>query len=237
LIVDYGRDKANGRHISSMYAEWFYRLFGVSVDTEPFVAIPKEWLTYSALKLLSWGITPSQREQRFIVFLNYTAKSSNRCWPLPYVIDLINQLRPALTGGKKPFFVINTLPFDIQNAQRLLSTEKGSDVILFSAQENFFQLPAIMKQADLVVSVDTAIIHLAAALKKPVVALMRRKNTEWHPYHKAQRLVINPVGRLSVKQIPVALVLEQIKKFVADLPLEEKVNVIVSAPHEASASQ
>lgn len=48
VIVDYAKDKRDGRHISSLYGEWFHRLFGIHVATEPFITIPKEWTQYSA---------------------------------------------------------------------------------------------------------------------------------------------------------------------------------------------
>lgn len=82
---------------------------------------------------------------------------------------------------------------------------------LFSAEENFFQLPAILEQCDLIVSVETAIMHLANAVHVPVIALMRQKNPEWVPIDRANSTVITAAGRgdwvkaVSVEQVMKAM--------------------------------
>ncbi|HEX7635087.1 MAG TPA: glycosyltransferase family 9 protein, partial [Noviherbaspirillum sp.] len=61
---------------------------------------------------------------------------------------------------------------------------------LFSAEENFFQLPAILSLCDLIISVETAVMHLANAVHVPVIALMRQKNPEWAPIDTQNSTVI-----------------------------------------------
>jgi heptosyltransferase-3 len=79
---------------------------------------------------------------------------------------------------------------------------------LFSANENFFQLPAMLAQCDLIVSVETAVMHLANAVGVPVVALMRQKTPEWAPVDKANSTVITADQRRDwVKAIPVHAVM------------------------------
>jgi ADP-heptose:LPS heptosyltransferase len=60
----------------------------------------------------------------------------------------------------------------------------------------------------LVISVETAVMHLANAVHIPVVALMRRRNPEWAPINRAQSTVImNSNRREWVQAITVPQVL------------------------------
>ena len=63
------------------------------------------------------------------------------------------------------------MPDKYDEVKQYLSNYYLNDVILFTAQQNFFQLPGIVSLCDLVISVETSIIHLASALKIPVVAI------------------------------------------------------------------
>ena len=53
---------------------------------------------------------------------------------------------------------------------------------------------AVLSFADLVVSPDTSIVHIAAALGKPVVTLTGQGDlaTEWTPWGVPHRVVIGP---------------------------------------------
>jgi len=87
-------------------------------------------------------------------------------------------------------------------------------VFLFTANENFFQLLSIISLCDLVVSVETSVMHLAAALKIPVIALMRKKNPEWEPYRAAQTQVLFVKKRSDwVEDIPVEFVMSATRSF------------------------
>jgi ADP-heptose:LPS heptosyltransferase len=82
---------------------------------------------------------------------------------------------------------------------------------LFSAEENFFQLPAMLQLCDLIISVETAVMHLANAVGVPVLALMRQKNPEWAPIDEENSTVITTVKRSEwVDAIPVERVLKQL---------------------------
>ena len=85
-------------------------------------------------------------------------------------------------------------------------------VQLLEAGDNFFQLPAVIKECDLVISVETSVIHLATALNVPVISLMRTKNPEWIPYGKRESSIIFARDRRSwVKNIMVKEVVSKVK--------------------------
>jgi ADP-heptose:LPS heptosyltransferase len=53
----------------------------------------------------------------------------------------------------------------------------------------------MLSECDLIVSVETAVMHLANAVHVPVVALMRQKTPEWVPVDKANSTVITALQR------------------------------------------
>ena len=186
------RENAGVKHISDLYAMWFERLVNLNVSEKcraPFVSIPREWVSYGKLKLIKWGIR--QKGERFekVVFINSFAKDIRRCWPIDRLVPLVQQMREE-EGFEDAYFIINVIPEYYNEVQSLFSNYYLPRVFLFTADENFFQLPSIISLCDLVISVETSVIHLAAALHVLVVALMRTKNPEWTPHRASKHTII-----------------------------------------------
>jgi ADP-heptose:LPS heptosyltransferase len=177
------------RHISDVQADWFYQFFGVQITEEsrfPFVQIPEEWTQYAKEKLAEWGFLPRSGK---LIFINPYAKTKKRCWPLDRVVELIKAMS-ARDEWRDACFIVNATPQELALAKKVFDSYALERTRLFSAEENFFQLPAILKECDLIVSVETAVMHLANAVHVPVVALMRQKNPEWVPIDRDHSTVI-----------------------------------------------
>ncbi|MGN5479015.1 glycosyltransferase family 9 protein [Cupriavidus basilensis] len=84
-------------------------------------------------------------------------------------------------------FIVNAVPQELAHAREVITGYGLARTELFSAEENFFQLPAILAQCDLIISVETAVMHLANAVHVPVIALMRQKNPEWVPIDRQEQ--------------------------------------------------
>lgn len=201
-----------GMHISDVYAGWFQQLFGIlSAPSSrlPFVEIPEQWGRHAKDQLRLWGFERDQQESASsgkLLFINPYAKTKKRCWPLERVVELVAALNQneAWRGMR---FIVNVVPEEMVRAKQFFAKYSMEQVRLFSAEENFFQLPAILHECDLIVSVETAVMHLANAVHVPVVALMRQKNPEWAPIDKAHSIVITTSNRRDwVKAITVAQV-------------------------------
>lgn len=54
-------------------------------------------------------------------------------------------------------------------------------VSVFSASDDFYMLPAIMQRCDFVITVETSIMHIAATMGLPQMAIVRRKAQKWQP--------------------------------------------------------
>ena len=182
------------RHVTDDYEKFFYRFLGVKFDEEnrrPFINIPKEWLSYAKLKFVKWGIRHKDERIDQVFFINIFAKESKRCWPLDKLVKLIFELK-KIDDFCDSYFIVNVEPRYYQQVNSFLSNYCLNKVFLFTAKDNFFQLPAIISLCDFVISVETSTIHISSALNIPVVALMRRKNPEWGPYFKNNSKVILP---------------------------------------------
>jgi len=197
------------RHISAIYAGWFQTLFGVAMTAEqrfPFVRIPPRWQDWAHRQLAQWGYRADDR----IVFLNAFSKSPERSWPLPRTLELAAAIRRQ-PGWEDACFVVNVVPEKMAEARRLFADHALERIELFSAEENFFQLPAMLSLCTLIVSVETAVMHLANAVHVPVIALMRQTSPEWTPIDAANSHVITVerrkgwVEEISADQVVAAL--------------------------------
>jgi heptosyltransferase III len=183
--------EAAGRHISDIYAGWFARCFGLELAPAaryPVLDIPAMWTAGALAQFAAWNIDASGP----VVFVNAYSKSPDRTWPLERVTALIAamQARPA---WRSAHFIVNVVPEAWAQAQRVFGGQPATvrtRTHLFSAQDHFFQLPAVMRLCSLVISVETAVMHLANAVGVSVIALMRCTNPEWVPIDKATSTVI-----------------------------------------------
>ena len=201
-------------HATDEYAYWFEALFDVFVEKEkryPFISIPRAWICSSKLKFLKWGINEKERKKLKIIFLNTFAKTYKRSWPIERVFELINSLK-----GKDDFFstafVVNVMPNVYKKLENSFNNYSKQNVFFFTVTHNFFQLPAMISLSDLVISVETSVIHLAAALNRPVIALMRQKNPEWEPLIDKKEIVYTKNRKDWIKEISVESVIEKFRK-------------------------
>lgn len=209
-IAPYTVDRADPQHISAVYAGWFRQLCGLDIAPEarlPFVQIPEQWREYAKRQLADWGFAGRAGK---LVFINPFAKTKKRCWPLERVAELILAMQ-ARPEWRDACFIVNAVPQELAAARAALAGHGLQRTELFSAEESFFQLPAILAQCDLIVSVETAVMHLANAVHVPVIALMRQKNPEWVPIDKEHSTVITAQHRrdwvkaIGVEQVMAAL--------------------------------
>jgi heptosyltransferase-3 len=196
-IPPYSAATHPGQHISDIYAGWFTRLFGMDIPPSarfPVLDIGERWLRYAGDQFAAWGFRDAADAPAKVVFVNAFSKTAERSWPLERVIGLIRTMRCDPAWGDAGF-VVNVVPEALADARILFEAQGLARTHLFSAEENFFQLPAILSLCDLVISVETAVMHLANAVHVPVIALMRQKTPEWSPIDKDHSTVITVDGQ------------------------------------------
>ncbi|SHN43705.1 ADP-heptose:LPS heptosyltransferase [Duganella sacchari] len=183
----YESQEANVPHVSDIYAQWFTSAFGLSIppqDRYPDIHIPDQWMDYARQQLADWKLGAK------VVFVNAYSKGEERCWPLERVFALIEEMR-SHASWQDAGFIINVVPEELPAAQALYDKMAMPGTHLFSAVDNFFQLPAILSLCSLIVTVETAVMHLANAVHVPVIALMRQNNPEWVPIDRENSTVIH----------------------------------------------
>jgi len=101
-------------------------------------------------------------------------------WPGPYWVRLAESVRPLgytviLTGG----------PSDVKQAEALRSRLEpclGKDVVSIAGKTTLPETVRVLREAAAVVSVNTGIVHLAAAVETPVISLNGPTNSaRWGP--------------------------------------------------------
>lgn len=219
-IFPYKVDRKHPQHISAIYADWFSRLFGLVLEPDarfPFVQIPAAWQADARRQVQSWACQGHQR-----VFINPVAKTKKRSWPLARVAELIAALA-SRREWKNACFIVNAMPHELGDVRNMIASKRLERTHAFSASENFFQLPAMLSMCDLIISVETSIMHLANAVQVPVIALVRQKNPEWMPIDKAGSTVITtPHRRDRVEAITVAQVLDALPQDIEPLAAVDK---------------
>jgi ADP-heptose:LPS heptosyltransferase len=197
------------QHISDIYAGWFTQLFGMEIPRAarfPVLRIADHWVAYARRQFADWGFMGVDGRPSRVVFVNAFSKSAERSWPLERVIGLIRTMRCRPEWGDVGF-VVNVVPEELARARALFADAGLERTHLFSAEENFFQLPAVLSLCELIISVETAVMHLANAVHVPVIALMRQNNPEWAPIDRANSTVITApahgdwVDRIGVQDV------------------------------------
>ncbi|PRC92812.1 glycosyltransferase family 9 protein [Solimicrobium silvestre] len=199
----------NIAHISSIYAGWFNQLFNLTTTEAqrfPFVDIPAKWHDYAQQQFSDWGFNNGAK----VVFLNGFSKSLDRSWPLERVFELATEMKKHAAWSNTNF-IINVVPERMAEAKLLYANCQLGQVHLFSAEQNFFQLPAILSLCNLIISVETAVMHLANAVHVPVIALMRQTSPEWTPINAEITTIVKVshrkawIDEITVDQVVAAL--------------------------------
>lgn len=145
-----------------------------------------------------------------------SARIKNNRWPLAKFATLIEgilarrQVRVLLLwapGSEKS----PTYPGDDEAAAVLV--HRFRDRVMAYPTPTLSALVAALFGVDMAVTLDTGALHIAAAAKKPLVALMNPdKALVWYPWHTAGQVVVSP-GR--VADIPVEEVLDAVNRMIA----------------------
>lgn len=196
-------------HITDFYHTIFQCFFSLQVPSSQRILKldlePK--LVEQCEKKLSKLASQYRLEDSKTVFINHLSTTSKRNWHLDQVEGLALLINKALPGS---LIILNAPPhaFDAL-CQWLKNNHKLNSLAIevFTAKENFFELPALMSRCDIVISVETAIMHLASSLNLNQIALIRESAYRWRPQKNAKIIL----GKKRVDSIPPETVLKSIQ--------------------------
>lgn len=122
-----------------------------------------------------------------IIFINHLATDRRRSWSRSKLKELIQS-----ASKKRPntLFILNSPPHDFQSMKEWIMNNDDINslpVELFTAKTDFFELPGLMSLCDLVISVETAIMHIASSLNIKQIALIRQSRSAycWRPLNNS----------------------------------------------------
>lgn len=115
------------------------------------------------------------------VMVNISAGHRDRCWPEDRWRTLLGHLRDRLPSAR---LAVLGMPEDQGSAERIAGAIGGSAPSL-----GLEDAIATVASADLVITPDTAVSHIASAFERPAIALMRKDQERLVPYRVPGRNV------------------------------------------------
>ena len=173
----------NFSHISQFYRHYFEQLVAFKRTPSDYlrISVPEQY----RFRACQWK--QQHADSKSLILLNHLSTTAKRDWRLTQVTEFISEVQQKVAGVH---VMINALEHQHEEIQAALKADGlESDTSLFCAREHFLELPAMLEQADLVVSVETAIMHLAASVGTPCVSLVREQAAQWFPLGPGKVLV------------------------------------------------
>ena len=156
-----------------------------------------------------------QGRNKPLLALAISARIIHNRWPMEKFIALIERI---LAQGQAEVLLLwapgsersPTYPGDDESAAKIIHRFPGA--ILAYPTHTLSALIAALFGVDLAVTLDTGSLHIAAAAKKPLVAMMNSsKAPAWYPWRTAGQVLISP-GK--VEDIPVEEVFSAVNRLV-----------------------
>lgn len=194
-------DSPQVAHINDKYRIQLSALFGVRFDPN----MPVETLTVpqaQQVQMQAWVTQFKERSPKTqkLVLINPLSTTPKRDLSWSHLVQLIQ----GIAQQDDAFgFVLSLPPAELEPIKKLIAETKALNALnidAFSATEHFFQLPALLSLSDIVITVETAVMHLASGLSARQLVLMRESAKQWQPKNTSKVLY----GRSIVDDIPVS---------------------------------
>ncbi|ACI93007.1 glycosyl transferase, family 9 [Afipia carboxidovorans OM5] len=173
---------------------------------EPEDIHPAIVFSQSAARAVRERLFPEEKDERKLIVVNLSVDPA-RYWDDEKFIRLVSDLKSPSVR-----VVLISAPWDLA---RLEAIGKASEAEWLPPSADISETVATVSCADLVISPDTSIVHIAAARGKPVVALMPNTTIkEWYPFGVPHR-ALHCATR--VADIPYDEVLAAVRELLAGL--------------------
>jgi ADP-heptose:LPS heptosyltransferase len=155
----------NGVSENLRYDAIFKKLFSeqLAQNYKPALVIPRRWITYAKLRFMKWGI--DKKGQRFgkVFFINAFNDDERYGCSFDKILKLITDLKRNDAWGDINF-VLHAPPSKLQQVRKFFAKHSVNNLYLFSADNNFYQVPSILSLCDGVFSVDGFCSELSTLL-------------------------------------------------------------------------
>ena len=120
------------------------------------------------------------------VMIHPTSRWRFKCWPKEKMRQLAESL---IQRGKKLVFTSGP---DSAEMEMLEEITRGLDVVNLGGRITLKELAALIEKTELLICVDSVPLHMASALKKPVVAIFGpTSDVAWGPWRNKQARVVS----------------------------------------------
>ena len=143
--------------------------------------------------------------------INHLSTTHRRDLPWENLIRLVTGIAKS---HPEYGFVLNLPPTELKKIQQQITTTREFhelNVAAFTATDHFFQLPSLLSLSDVVITVETAVMHLASGLQTPQIVLMRESARHWCPLNAEHVLY----GKSVVGDIPVEEILQAFTRLIS----------------------
>lgn len=199
------RSLPSEHHITDRFYSVLRNICGLKMTKEnfmPTLKVPDEALQVCQ-QWLSENFSESLVDGN-LVFLNHLSTSTKKDWHLEQLFELVSLMALQNTNNRYIINVTGEKFSEVSKRVAQFATSKQIQIAVFTVKEHFFELPAMISLADIVITVDTAILHFAFATNRPLVSMMRSKKPYWAPPETPTAKVLYATqGQGHVSDIPV----------------------------------
>lgn len=147
-------------HISDIYAIILNQLGLKNSDTHydlPYLAASQQQVNHFI----------TQKKLNSFIAINFWGAASVKQFTLQNSIILIKQVRATFPDQQ---IMLLTYPAITETVMEILNTFNDSMIFCYTDTRTIFDTVELIKHASLVISPDTAVVHIAAGLNKPLIA-------------------------------------------------------------------
>lgn len=169
--------------------------------------------------------SPGLPSQKYVV-IQPTARQEFKCWDdrkFSHVIDHLHNL------GLHVYLTCGPALTEQQQVQRIAKLCQSAPDLTFAGKTTFLQLAALIDHAALYIGVDSAPMHMAAALATPQVCLFGATNyQQWKPW--SDKAVLVWAG--DFHPMPERNDLDRSKKYLTWIPEQAVIDAIDTVLHD-----
>ncbi len=165
------------------------------------------------------------------ILVNISAGQACRRWPDDHFAVVLRELRLRAPEAR---LVVAALEGDFQSASYLAGSVGGMAIA-----PTLRELFALVAEADLVITPDTGVTHIAAAFARPTLALLRRRTEYemWVPYRAPSVNVFGPTEE-SLTDLPASDVVDALDEALSLVPRGHRDDIgdLVLSPRAAAGA-
>lgn len=172
------------------------------------------------------ALAPHFKLQRYVV-IQPTARQSFKCWDDDKFANVIDFL---MENNLHVFVTCGPAAEERNQVERISSLSRHKPDLTFAGKTSFLQLAALLDHAVLYIGVDSAPMHMAAALNIPQVCLFgATKHEQWRPWSDKATLI----WAGDYHEMPARDDLDRSKKYLSWIPVDA---VITAAENQLQLS-